>query len=140
MLQKKNITISRLKAMIFGNKNKKGGSSGNNEGDNGANNNDGHANDSESATNGEQSMVSSKNTSDSNDSAQPPAQKPKKVKNKGRNGHNTYENANTIFHTMSDVQAGDPCLNSLCKGKLYALPAGIIVVIDGQPMASEIVI
>ena len=136
MLQKKNITISRLKAMIFGNKNKKGGSSGNNEGDNGANNNDGHANDSESATNGEQSMVSSKNTSDSNDSAQPPAQEAKKGKNKGRNSHNTYENANTIFHTMSDVQAGGPCLNSLCKGKLYALPAGIIVVIDGQPMAS----
>ena len=108
MLQKKNITISRLKAMIFGNKNKKGGSSGNNEGDNGANNNDGHANDSESATNGEQSMVSSKNTSDSNDSAQPPAQEAKKGKNKGRNSHNTYENANTIFHTMSDVQAGGP--------------------------------
>ena len=38
ILQKKNISISRLKAMIFGKKKKKGGSSGNNEGDNGANN------------------------------------------------------------------------------------------------------
>ena len=139
ILQKKNISISRLKAMILGKKKKKGGSSGNNEGDNGVNNNDGHANGSESATNGEQSMVSSDNTSDSNDNIQLPAksplQEPKKGKNKGRNGHNTYENANIIFHTISDVQAGDPCRTILCKGKFYELPAGIIVVIDGQPMA-----
>ena len=57
-------------------------------------------------------------------------------KNNGRNPHTVYEDANIIWHRLDDLHPGSPCPKPLCTGKLTVLPAGVIVVIDGQSIAN----
>jgi len=68
-------------------------------------------------------------TSNSKKSAKP------KGKNNGRNPHAVYKNAKIVWHRVEQLQVGSACPEPLCTGKLSALPAGVVVVIDGQPMA-----
>ena len=136
LLEKQHITMRKLREMIFG-KGKKRKKSGNNG--------DGNTSCGDSGDkNGNPPTATSNTTEDSSsDDANSEAgttennkkvAKPKKGKNKGRNPHTIYEDAEIIWHRLIDIKPGSPCPEDLCTGRLSALPAGVIVVIDGQPM------
>lgn len=135
LLQKQHITMRKLREMIFGKgkKRKKSGSNGDgntSSGDVGSNNT---TTSSDEKNSGEDSSGDNDNGSDATD-ANKKATKPKKGKNKGRNPHTIYEDAEIVWHRLIDIKPGSPCPENLCTGRLSALPAGVIVVMDGQPM------
>ena len=138
LLQKQHITMRKLREMIFG-KGKKRKKFNNND--------DGNSSSGDTGGDSGNRAVDEKNSDEDNskDSDKEPdttatddnkkATKPKKGKNKGRNPHTVYEDAKIVWHRLIDIEPGSPCPEDLCTGKLSVLPAGVIVVIDGQPMA-----
>ena len=125
LLEKQHIMVRKLREMIFGKKQKRK-KRGNNDND----------------TSSSDAVNMAANTPSSNDN-QPDdvsTEDDKKTskakgKNKGRNPHTIYEDAEIEWHRLIDIKPGSPCPDNLCTGKLSALPAGVIVVVDGQPMA-----
>lgn len=135
VLEQKNISLSRLRTIIFGKskKKKRGGSGGNNQGSKGTNNN------SNKSSNSGNSASSSPQTTDPDNEPKPNASSSngkRNSSNHGRIGHDCYVNANLSWHGIQNLKPGDPCPEKLCGGKLSVMPAGIIVRIDGQPIAS----
>ena len=137
LLQKQHVTMRKLREMIFGKKKKRKNPSGNDDGNSSSGNadssNGNHAPDAQSAADKDPSTSNNEpddtTTEDDKKDAQP------KGKNKGRNPHTIYEGAEIEWHRLIDIKPGSPCPDILCTGKLSALPAGVIVVVDGQPMA-----
>jgi len=137
LLQKQHVTMRKLREMIFG-KGKKRKKSSDDDGKNSSSGDSGNNNgNSPTAT----SNTTEDNSEDSDNNAETTAtddnkkaSKPKKGKNKGRNPHTVYEDAEIVWHRLIDIEPGSPCPEDLCTGKLSALPAGVIVVMDGQPM------
>ncbi len=130
ILEKKNISLSKLKALIFGKKKKSSGGSGNNGSDNTNGGDDASSNDpgGNAASAGPSNEASSSN--------EPLASMGSGTrKGNGRNGHHVYETAALAWHGFTELKAGDPCPNELCTGKLGLFPSGIVVRIDGQPTA-----
>ena len=137
LLQKQHITMRKLREMIFGKGKKRKKSGGNGDGntssgDSGENNgNPSTATSNKTEDNSSNDDNSETGTTENNKQVA----KPKKGKNNGRNPHTIYEDAEIIWHRLIDIKPGSPCPEDLCTGKLSALPAGVIVVVDGQPMA-----
>jgi len=127
LLQKKNISLSRLRKMIFGKgyglkKLKKGtddDSSGSSSGNDTTNSDNGSNNDINSGT---------------DDQAKSQSNAKSNSKNKGRNGHAVYQDYEKEWVTPDGFTVGDKC-PQLCGGRLYALPAGVVVRITGQNFA-----
>jgi transposase len=136
LLEKQHITMRKLREMIFGKKKKRKKSSGNNDsnsssGDEGADNGNTSADEKNSR---EDNSSDSENEPDTTSTEDNKKDAKPKGKNKGRNPHTVYEGAEIEWHTLEDIQPGSPCPENLCTGKLSALPAGVIVVVDGQPI------
>lgn len=132
LLEKKNISIRRLKEMIFGKKSKKTHSDSDKNGGS-SSSNGGALPSSESSEKGDSD--NSDRASDTTSSSKKTKSDKPKGKNKGRNPHTTYKEADIEWHTIENIEVGTPCPQPLCTGKMSALPAGVIVQINGQPMA-----
>ena len=141
LLEKQHITMRKLREMIFGKKNKqkksKGNGNGNDDG-NSSSGNEGSSNNNTSS-NEDDSTGNAFGASDNkpNGVSNGPNNKDTKPKgkNNGRNPHTVYRNAEIVWHRVAGIKPGSSCPKTLCTGKLSALPAGVIVVVDGQPVA-----
>ena len=138
LLERKDISLRRLKEMIFGKKEKRKKSNSEDDGNTSSGNNGGGDNNplssSEENSNNDNSDAADK-APDADSIAKDKKEAKSKGKNKGRNPHTVYKDAGIVWHKLEDLRAGSPCPETLCTGKLTALPAGVIVCIDGQPMA-----
>jgi len=136
LLEKQHITMRKIREMIFGKKKKRKKSTGNDDGN--SSSGDVDSNNSTSASDASNAEEDNSNSGDSEPNTTDTEDNKKegnpKGKNKGRNPHTVYESAEIEWHTLEDIQSGSPCPENLCTGKLSALPAGVIVVVDGQPM------
>jgi len=131
LLQQKNISLRRLKEMLFGKKQKETSSSDDDANGSSTNESNGVSSSSSGADNtskGSSADETKKQASDKNGKGN--------GKNNGRNPHTVYEDAKIIWYRLDDLHPGSSCPKPLCTGKLTVLPAGVIVVIDGQSIAN----
>ena len=139
LLEKQHITMRKLREMIFGKKHKQKKSKGKGNGNGNGNGNSFSNNDGSNNNTSSNEENSTDNASGASDDVVANGDDNKgakgKGKNNGRNPHTVYENAEIVWHRVFDIKPGSPCPKTLCTGKLSALPAGVIVVVDGQPMA-----
>ncbi len=122
ILQKKDISLSRLKKMIFGKGNRAKNKKGGNDSD-GGNSPASTNSDSESDTSSDKGTAGNQGSDVSIPSNR-----------NGRNSHTQYSDYKKESISVKGLTAGDRCPEG-CGGKLYVLPSGVAVRISGQSIA-----
>lgn len=144
-LEQKNISLSRLRRLIFGKGYHRDDTSTNNKGDEGDEANNSEESDKDTSPIDKNTPTSSDKAEDSSTkeiitSSTTPSDeetntdsKPKKTGH-GRMPHTVYKNADEITLSIDSLQAGDPCPQE-CSGTLSKYRPGVLIRIKGQNIA-----
>jgi transposase len=126
LILEQKVTISRLKELLFGKKQRKAKP----KADKSKPNN----NETDSAENAEPASITAANDDDVIETASADVKaltEDKTSKGHGRTPHTAYTEAEDHQLTINDLKAGMPC-PSKCNGRLYDFKPGIIIRIKGQ--------